>query len=74
MPFTLLVQETKDKVAEYRWHNGEQKPLPDKQPFYLEATGNEYSRIRDKFENIPLVMGTRCSWHGEMAVFIHDNL
>lgn len=74
MPFTILVEEEKDGIPEFTWRNGQPRPHPNSYPWYLEATGNELTRVRKLFENIPITTGTTCKWYGELAKFIFNNL
>jgi hypothetical protein len=77
--FQILCKATKKQPGdpEYQWKIGDEKPYPDKPPYWLRATGNELQYIRDKFQNIPIKVGpnvNHCDWSGEMAKFIYDNL
>lgn len=81
MAFTILVEgkdpKGEDAALEYTWKKGQEKPMPDAEPFYLQATGNELEFIRNNFNNIPITVGAgvnKCEWKGEMAQFIFDNL
>lgn len=84
MAFIILVKgiepETGEPAAlEYVWNTGDEKPMPDNDPFWLKASGRELEEIRRKFENIPITWAKvnhvqSCQWSGEMAKFIFDNL
>ncbi len=81
MPFKILVEgktpKGEDAALEYSWVTGEEKPTPDKEPFWLEASNKELDDLRLQFENIPIIRrghAYKCQWTGEMAVFIFDNL
>lgn len=77
MAFTIL---TKDK-KEFSWYinSKERKPkfeVADPAQsivIMLQASGEELRAIEIHFKNIPIT-GSICTWRGEMAQFIYDNL
>lgn len=40
----------------------------------LQADGDELEHIRLTFDNVPITKGNFCTWKGDMARFIYQNL
>jgi hypothetical protein len=76
MPFYIITADLKQLA----WYKSEHKPKfdivpPTKQHIdLLQASGEELALIRKHFDNIPLSLATTCTWRGDMAQFIYDNL
>lgn len=85
MPFFIVVMdEFPDKVKmtkEFSWHVNHPKPkfplLKDRYVsivILFQADGHELDFITNNFMNLPACIGPICTWRGEMAQFIYDNL
>lgn len=79
MAFTILVEgkdpKGEEASLEYTWKIEEKKPMPDDNPYWLQATREEYAFICTQFANIPIRKHSNCcQWTGEMAEFIFNNL
>ncbi len=40
----------------------------------LRASGRELDFIRLRFRNLPVTIGDECTWRGDLAAFVYDNL
>lgn len=59
-----------ESVAEHQFQTF--KPLKNVQELF--ANDQELNSIRTKFSNLPINHGNTCTWRGDMAQFIYDNL
>lgn len=77
MAFLVRYQDSQltAKHVNVTWHvNAGKKPEIPSPIIYLFADGHELEFIQARLKNIPVTLGGRCIWRGEMAQFIYDNL
>lgn len=78
MSFVIIVDTVYAAKGYYEWHVGTPKPkftVPDDVSIIklLQASGNELELIKERFANVPYSHSI-CTWRGDLAQFIYDNL